>query len=264
MALTPTSPASSSDFWLKSKRHTLVCCNLWTRISTQQGFGRMTHTSRQREGSCDWSASYPCRREIKADRHTMKEGGETDTPRSSAPEAGEDLISWFSEHLVPMRTRRCHASRHLGNRGLRLPWLCGEWKESPPPPLLGLACQPDSVPSLRPASPPFSFKAAKYLIALTDVGLFIQCRLRGSSKEREAEVSENKSNTDPRGGGTKQRASWEHYLQPQWCYDKRRRWGISKKPQAYTKGRTPLLPEDPFSSQPGSRGWDLTNDKQDS
>lgn len=58
-----------------------------------------------------------------------------------------------------------------------------------------------TVPRLRPANPPFSFKAAKYLIALTDVGLFIQCRLRGSSKEREAEVSKNKSNTDSQGEG---------------------------------------------------------------
>lgn len=47
----------------------------------------------------------------------------------------------------------------------------------------------------------FSLRAAKYLIALTDVGLFIQCRLRGRSKEREEDISKNKSNPESQGEG---------------------------------------------------------------
>lgn len=46
-------------------------------------------------------------------------------------------------------------------------------------------------------------RAAKYLIALTDVGLFIQCRLRECSKEREEDISKNKSNPESQGEGRK-------------------------------------------------------------
>lgn len=256
MALTSTSPASSSDLWLKNKKkHFSTQHPLNQNINTSE-LRWITHTSRQQEGSCDWSASYHCRKAIRqADtpwgrrryRHTMK--------FSPSSWGGSDFsMLHFHENQQVLWGSASRKPRP------QVPWLCGEWKESPPAPPPGLSCWSDSVPSPRPARQPFSFKAAKYLIALTDVGLFIQRRLRGSSEEREGEVSKNKSNTDSQGQGwNKQQAgstTYNHGDATRWQRGDR---GSIRSHRRVQRERTPARGPS-FSSQPSSTGWDLTKD----
>lgn len=147
-----------------------------------------------------------------------------------------------------MRVSRCRQARHPGNRGLRLPWLCAEWKESPPPPYQGSLANLTPFPASGQQAHP-SLKGAKYLIALTDVGLFIQRRLRGSSKEKEAEVSKNINNTN-----SQTKSKLGALLTTTATLQEDKEMGESVRSHRHMqRERTPASGPS-FSSQPGSRG----------
>lgn len=150
MALTSTSPASSSDLWLKNKKkHFSAQRPLNQSINTSE-LRWIAHTSRQREGSCDWSASYHCRKAIRQTdtpwgrrryRHTMKFspsswGGFLNFLNASLP--------WESAGVMGLSIQQTEASgslalwrmegepSHPTTRAFLLIWLCSQPQASKP------------------------------------------------------------------------------------------------------------------------------------